>query len=588
MGENLNTLLHKETTLKVPHNYRLRWMILFFIGILCFTTASNILDFHQPERQEILREIFLEGISMDRLSALLSFQLLQDALAVALWNTMLLFIILWLAGRELKPLAKINHVFLNCREGTFLLVMFSLSLLYSATLAYFKHGGFPMSGDEYAYLTQAKIMAQGKLYVASHPLRQFFHCDYIVNNGKYFACYPLGTSFFLLFGELTGLPWLANPLVGSLALIVIFYLIKLLFTPEAARYGVYFILLGNNFSGANTPMNTTYLSHPASLLYISLFIYLFLTGLSRQQTYRLFLAGLALGGAIFTRPLTAAVIAASITIWGLYTLIRDKKPYRLVFVFILGLMLPMSLLMWANKIQTGNPFVLGYQLQFKSPGFQEGYNLIQAIGTMLWRLRVIEYMVKFAPLSIFIPLFFVMFAFKGENKYPYLFLGLLAMLCLAYLPLSTSIWDLRYYYPPLIYLIGLIPWGVSNFSHYSLKRGWRINYQHALSLLLLVILSFKLWGLYQGGLTPPPVFEKLKQPYNTIKQAGITNAVVFIREVQVFYPQWYTRNSLDYSDDVLYALDLGEENKLLMDYYPGWRYYIYDKGKLTRIYREGE
>jgi hypothetical protein len=34
---------------------------------------------------------------------------------------------------------------------------------------------------------------------------------------------------------------------------------------------------------------------------------------------------------------------------------------------------------------------------------------------------------------------------------------------------------------------------------------------------------------------------------------------------------------------VLYALDLGEENKLLMNYYPNRRYYIYDKGELIPI-----
>jgi hypothetical protein len=506
-------------------SYKLRWLILLFIGLFCFTALSNILDSRDPRRQEILREILHEGVSLNRLGALLSPQVLQGALRVALGNTLLLFIILWLAGREYKPITRLNNLFLNSREGYFLLVLFSLSVLYSATLAYFTHGGFAMSGDGYAYLTQARILARGRLYVDSHPLRQFFHCDYIVNNGKYFACYPLGTSLFLLLGELIGLPWLANPVVGSLALIVIYYLLKRLFTPEAARYGVCFILLGSFF----TVMNASYLSHPASLLFISLFIYFFLGSFDLRGKFRPFIAGLALGGAVFTRPLTAAAISAPLLVWGAYRLTKDRGLSRVAFTFGLGLLIPLSLLMWTNKIQTGNPLVLGYQLQFKSPGFQEGYNLFQAIGTMLWRLRAIEYMVSFAPLSIFIPLLFVIFAFKGQNRYPRLFLGLLVMLCLAYLPLSTSVWELRYYYPPVIYLIGLIPWGVYNFSRSSIKHGWRMNHRHALSLLLLLVLAFKLWGLYQWGLAPNPALKKLKRPYDTVRQAGITNAIVFIR-----------------------------------------------------------
>ncbi len=567
--------------MKFSRNYRLRFIVLFFIAIICFTILSNILNYHQLDHREILRSIFLNGISAERLSALFSFRLLRDSLVTALSNTLLLFAILWLAGKELKIISRLNNLFLNCREAGFLLGLFSLSVLYSATMAYFKYGGFPMSGDGYAYLTQAKIMAQGRLYVDSHPLRQFFHCDYMVNNGKYFACYPIGTSLFLLPGVLVGLPWLVNPIVGSLALVAIYYLIKQFFTADAARYGVCFILLGNFFPW----MNTTYLSHPSSLLFSSLFMYLFITGFRQRFDGRLFLAGLALGGAVFARPLTAAAIASPILLWGLYRLIKEKRSYKSVFMFGGGLLIPMLLLLLVNKIQTGNPFVLGYQLQFRSPGFQEGYNLMQAVGTMLWRLRATEYMVKFAPFSIFIPLFFFLFAFKGQNRYPYLLLGLMAILCLAYLPLSTSVWDLRYYYPPLMWLIGLIPWGIYGFSRFVEKRGWSLNYQHLTSLMLVLILSFKLWGLYQWGLAPDNSLKRLKRPYDTVKQAGISNAVIFIRDIgNELYPMWYIRNSLDYSDDVLYALDLGAENKLLMDYYPRRQYYVYDKGELKQVH----
>jgi hypothetical protein len=556
-------------------------MGLFFIAILCFTLLSNILDYHQPKQQEILREIFKQGVLQSRLTALFKPQLFQKAIITATGNTLLLFLIFWLAGGELRLIDNANNYFLNCNERFFLLLIFCLSTIASASLAYFGSRGFPMSGDGYAYLTQAKILAQGKLYVNSHPLRQFFHCDFMVNNGKYFACYPLGTPFFILLGELLGLPWLANPVAGSLALIVIYYMLKEFFSPETARYGVCFILLGHFFND----MNSTYLSHPVSLLFISLFIYLFLTSVKQIRSYRSLLAGLALGGAVFARPLTAAAISTPILLWGLYKLIREKKPFSLLYMFASGISAPLLVLMWINKIQTGNPFVLGYQLQFRSPGFQEGYNLLQAIGTMLWRFRAIEYMVKFEPLSIFIPLFFIIFGFRGKNKYPYLFLGLLGVLCVAYLPLSTSIWDLRYYYPPLMYLIGLLPWGIYNFSDYANKRGLRFNHRHVLSLLLGFIFCFKVWGIYQWGFKPYNTLEKLQQPYTTIARAKIKNAIVFLRNIEgELYPQWYTRNSLDYSDAVLYALDLGEENKLLMDYYPKRNYYIYSKGELTQIY----
>ncbi len=563
------------------YTFRLRFIAIFFAAILCFTTLSNIFDSTNVQRKEILQEILHDGVSADNLKALVSPEVFGAALRIAFVNSFLFFFILWLSDKRLKSVDRINSLFLDSSEAKFLLVLFGISLFFSATSAYFGHGGgFPMSGDEYAYLTQAKIMAQGRLYVPSHPLKQFFHCDYMVNNGKYFACYPLGAAFFIFLGELLGVPWLANPIVGSLSLVVIYYLLKELINIQIARYGVYFILFCNFFPA----MNSGYLSHTASLFFISCWFYLFLTCIKRKQVLRAFGAGICLGGAAFTRPLTALALSSPIMLWELYKLIKQKGPYKLVAAFFAGISIPLSLLMITNKIQTGNPFVLGYQLQFKEPGFQEGYNLIQAIGTMFWRLRAAEYMTNFYPFSFFVILFFLFFAFKGKCRIPYLFLGLLAILCLAYLPLSTSVWELRYYYPPVIYLIGVIPLGLYNFSCYFLQDKWRINYQHAASLMLAVIFIFKVWGIYNWGFTTHRDIAELKRPYVTVKEKGIKNAVIFIQDTKKFYPQWFTRNSLDYGDSVLYVLDLEDENKLLMDYYPKREYYVYNKGSLVRIY----
>ena len=56
------------------------------------------------------------------------------------------------------------------------------------------------------------------------------------------------------------------------------------------------------------------------------------------------------------------------------------------------------------------------------------------------------------------------------------------------------------------------------------------------------------------------------------------------------YREDLTRNEIDFSNSILYALDLGEDNKELMQYHPEKEYYVYfyDKnsgqGYLERYY----
>lgn len=99
----------------------------------------------------------------------------------------------------------------------------SAIFLVAALLVYFVlDRQFPMSGDDYSYLYQARLFASGKLY-AEDPLYDrdlpFYDClatyCFRDDQGHRFSQYPPGWRALLAVGVKLGIPWLVDPLLGA-------------------------------------------------------------------------------------------------------------------------------------------------------------------------------------------------------------------------------------------------------------------------------------------------------------------------------------------------------------------------------------
>src|SRR5579875_1683343 len=95
--------------------------------------------------------------------------------------------------------------------------------LAAALLAVWVLRAFPNSGDEYAYLFEARTFLAGRLWNPPPPLPALFAHYYILAlNGKWAAAYPPGWP--LLLAAVIGLrlpPWLAAPLCGGVLLLAV-------------------------------------------------------------------------------------------------------------------------------------------------------------------------------------------------------------------------------------------------------------------------------------------------------------------------------------------------------------------------------
>src|ERR1700737_1997107 len=82
---------------------------------------------------------------------------------------------------------------------------------------------YPISGDDYSYMYQAKLFASGKLYAEDpiyDPTLPFYDC--VETNclkddqGHRFSKYPPGWPILLAVGAKLRAPWLVDPLLGAL------------------------------------------------------------------------------------------------------------------------------------------------------------------------------------------------------------------------------------------------------------------------------------------------------------------------------------------------------------------------------------
>ncbi len=69
--------------------------------------------------------------------------------------------------------------------------------------------------------------------------------------------------------------------------------------------------------------------------------------------------------------------------------------------------------------------------------------------------------------------------------------------------------------------------------------------------------------------------------YDKVAEANLSNAVVFIGSptgvIRPMYEANLNRNDREFKSDVLYALDLGQHNEALMQYYPDRKFYLYTR-----------
>ena len=187
------------------------------------------------------------------------------------------------------------------RAATFVLVI--SSLLARGVLE-----GTAQVGDEVVYQFMAKVFASGALSVPAPPVPEAFEMYLVeVRNGIRYGVFIPGWPLTLAVGMLCGVPWLINPVIGALSIILAHSLARRLIDRGTANVVVLLLATSPWFlilSSVYQPHAVTLLAALASWVSIH-------RATKEDGLVWPFAAGLAAGFAFLVRPMDGVLIGGS-------------------------------------------------------------------------------------------------------------------------------------------------------------------------------------------------------------------------------------------------------------------------------------
>ena len=449
---------------------------------------------------------------------------------------------------------------------------------------------YPLTPDEHAYLFQAEIFARGQFTAPAHPLQEFFRCAFLAHhNGRLFSIMPVGWSLVLAPGILLGIPWVVSPLCTALGVV-------LTYRVGHSIYGHRTGLLAATLM-ALSPFVLfhagTYLAHQASLVAFMAFLALFVRLERGESATSLYvLLGLVTAALPIIRQIELSMLLPFFLVFAFRFLKGSGYPRRkLILSASIFLVLFVSFVGWHNHSVTGSATTVPFQVyvdddnymsrhfvEMRPFGIHDLFTLKQRITWTIKRFLSLNYcLFPLAPLFMLLPVIL-----RGRKKWDFLLLGSGFSLAAGYMLYNS--WGgvqfgPRYYFPAVGIAYLLI---VEAFLRLASRYGTSLRYGLSLWVVLAYVYSVSFSAVLARVV--PELVRQAKVIQNVgphLAAQGIHNSVIFLapsksdpdRKRDSIYLR--TRNSLDFDDDNLVAVDMGLRNSELMAFYPDRRFFRY-------------
>jgi hypothetical protein len=486
----------------------------------------------------------------------------------------------------------ITSSFFKIKESILVGTSLVICMVVTGIIAYTVLDHIPHVEDSIAQLFQAKIFKAGKLYAPLPPHKEFFDYTNIINDTKWYSQYPPGHSLLLMVGLFFGVPWLIGPLVGTLSLFLLFLVVRKIYDDHRIHYLCCGLLL---FSPFFLFMSSNHMNHSSTLFFLLLFLYFYLYMFSSNSNLYALFCGLSLGYAINIRPLDGVAVAIPFVFYALYCVYKKREVHvSQIVCFCIGVFLMVCTLLLYNKLTTGNPFIFGYQQKFQSLGFLGGAQFGPPhtaeggiINTSNNLIGLNQHLFEWPlPSLVFIFIFFFIPAKRSRWDYLFLISSLTLIVSYSFYFYQDLCFGPRNFYSLLPFAVILTVRGFLELPKWLEAKGFeRLKTEATLYFLLLVCL------FYTTSFSIPSLIKKYSDDYwwitdkihKEVRRKGITNALVFI---DVWHPSHITEpnlipygsgfqfNSPDLDDEVIYAIDLRERNRILMNAFPERSYYL--------------
>mgnify|MGYP003920071063 CR=1 FL=1 len=222
----------------------------------------------------------------------------------------------------------------------------------AALLNWFSYERHPHIPDEVVYLLHARYFAAGKLTLPPPPVPAAFDIDLMdLDSGRWFSPVPPGWPAVLALGVLAGAPWLVNPLLAGLNMLLANALLTVLYERRTARISLLLLAC----SPWHVFMAMNFMTHTLTLT-LALAAGLAVVGAvgSGKPGWAL-AAGLGAAAAGLVRPLEGFTLGCLLALW----LMLSRQSLRLKFAslaaFAAGALMLGAPALAYNRLLTGDP-----------------------------------------------------------------------------------------------------------------------------------------------------------------------------------------------------------------------------------------
>ncbi|MBI2618875.1 MAG: glycosyltransferase family 39 protein [Ignavibacteriales bacterium] len=466
-------------------------------------------------------------------------------------------------------------------------LMAGIHFLLSNWISLSVFDGVPHVQDSIAQFFQAKIFASGYLTAPAPPHPEFFEFLQIIIRDRWYSMYPPGHSLLLTVGVIAGIPWIVNPLFGTLTVVMLYLLGRELYGETVGRLSA---LLGL-CSPFLVFMSSEYMNHTPALFFFLLFLLFFARAFRTKRTRDGMLSGAALGMLCLIRPYSAAALALPFLVAGFLWLRRDLASlWRPSSAFVVSFAGFIVLLLLYNELTNGHPFVFGFQVRWGeqvNPGFGE-VNAGQSHTPWRGFLQTLNNLIGLNKYLFEWPipsLVFVLLLFFGNRKSPWdiLCVGALGSVAFAYFFYWFQDWCFgpRFLFEAGGLMILLTARGIEQLPSFFRESAFSARRIRMVSFATVAVLF-----LSGHAFNIPPHIRFYQNNYwgvdgemaETAKKINDEKALVFVSSS---YESVFFLNN-PFLHGVVYARDRGEENQRLIDRFPNVPVYRIDRHGFSR------
>lgn len=457
--------------------------------------------------------------------------------------------------------------------------------------------GIPHVGDAITYLMQGRFLANGGV-CADFPLKEnlydFFKAwnPLFLYHGKWCGYYPFGHPLLLSIGVIIGNPASIPPLLGALSVLIIYSIGRKVFGVIIGFISSLLLAISPFFQ-----MNAaSFMSHNTALFYELVGIMMLIKGVLDKKVQYLILSGIFFGLVFNTRSFTAVALIIPLLIY----LILSKVKLKNIILFGISFFASSSLYFVYNFAMYGHLWKTPY-LQNNTFLFSYQDIVVTYILSIQTHLMIFLSVLHGWPYILTVFLLLVSLVYIRSKEYIFFLLSGLSISLIWGIPdggTHIHTYGSRFWFEILPFVIIMLALSIQ----YFLVKITNIYFKIVLFVIFVILVCYTSLGwifetprIYTNIEFTPSSIKQLKTFNYTdarlIKKAqemNIHNAVIFVKDCKGnwwCYGSVLPQNNPQLNSDIVWALDLGQQNKKLQQEYKNRKFFFadYDSGQITPL-----